>query len=198
MAGGGQADVKLRPEASPQVQAAAGELQEVKGQCRDASRGGRCVGGGSLTMLMKAERKTTMMVKTPTSVLFSLERTILLESVCRPAGNTWGQRSFKYEQTTTSEAARRRFVQRGIDNHLIAAQEATTAWPPEGLKVRLRVPQKKRSIGGELTPKQQYTVDTSMTAARTTRPPAKKPAIRPELQTQRRQTIEQRLPSKLH
>lgn len=42
-----------------------------------------------LTILMKAERKTTMMVKTPTSVLFSLDRTILLERVCRGTGKSW-------------------------------------------------------------------------------------------------------------
>lgn len=40
-------------------------------------------------MLMKAERKTTMMVKTPTRVLFSLDWTILLERVCRGTGNSW-------------------------------------------------------------------------------------------------------------
>lgn len=42
-----------------------------------------------LTILMKAERKTMMMVKTPTRVLFSLDWTILLERVCRGTGKSW-------------------------------------------------------------------------------------------------------------
>lgn len=37
---------------------------------------------------MKAERKTMMMVKMPTRVLFSLDWTILLERVCRGTGKS--------------------------------------------------------------------------------------------------------------
>lgn len=46
-------------------------------------------------MLMKAERKTMMMVKTPTKVLFSLDWTILLESVCRGTGKIWRTEEFQ-------------------------------------------------------------------------------------------------------
>lgn len=49
---------------------------------------------------MKAERKTMMMVKTPTRVLFSLEWTILLESVCRGTGKSW---EYGNNQKTDSE-----------------------------------------------------------------------------------------------
>ena len=38
---------------------------------------------------MKAERKTRMMVKTPTRVLLSLDWTILLESVWRGTGKNY-------------------------------------------------------------------------------------------------------------
>lgn len=38
---------------------------------------------------MNADRKTMMMVKTPTRVLFSRDCTILLETVCRGTGKTW-------------------------------------------------------------------------------------------------------------
>lgn len=40
-------------------------------------------------MLTKAERNTRMMVNTPTRVLFVLDRTIFLESVCRGVGKSW-------------------------------------------------------------------------------------------------------------
>lgn len=43
---------------------------------------------GILTMFMKAERKTSMMVMTPTRVLLSLDWTILLERCCRGAGKS--------------------------------------------------------------------------------------------------------------
>lgn len=47
---------------------------------------------------MKAERKTMMMVKTPTRVLFSLDWTILLERVCRGTG-----KSCKHEEHRPSK-----------------------------------------------------------------------------------------------
>lgn len=40
-------------------------------------------------MLTKAERNTRVMVNTPTRVLFFLDRTIFLESVCRGVGKSW-------------------------------------------------------------------------------------------------------------
>lgn len=42
-------------------------------------------------MLMKAERQTTTMVRTPTRVLFSLDWTIPLERLCRGTGKSCGQ-----------------------------------------------------------------------------------------------------------
>jgi hypothetical protein len=44
------------------------------------------------TMLTKAERNTRVMVNTPTRVLFFLDRTIFLESVCRGVGKSWGRK----------------------------------------------------------------------------------------------------------
>lgn len=43
-------------------------------------------------MLTKAERNTRVMVNTPTRVLFFLDRTIFLESVCRGVGKSWGRK----------------------------------------------------------------------------------------------------------
>lgn len=43
-------------------------------------------------MLTKAERNTRVMVNTPTRVLFVLDRTIFLESVCRGVGKSWGRK----------------------------------------------------------------------------------------------------------
>ena len=40
------------------------------------------------TMLTKADRNTRVMVNTPTRVLFILDRTIFLESVCSGAGKS--------------------------------------------------------------------------------------------------------------
>lgn len=54
---------------------------------------------------MKAERKTMMMVKTPTRVLFSLDWTILLERVCRGTGKSWEHG--KKQQESQSEAVSR-------------------------------------------------------------------------------------------
>lgn len=42
-------------------------------------------------MLMKAERQTMTMVRTPTRVLFSLDWTIPLERLCRGTGKSCGQ-----------------------------------------------------------------------------------------------------------
>lgn len=47
------------------------------------------------TMLTKAERNTKVMVNTPTKVLFFLDRTIFLESVCRGVGKSWGRKGGK-------------------------------------------------------------------------------------------------------
>lgn len=51
------------------------------------------------TMLTKAERNTRVMVNTPTRVLFFLDRTIFLESVCRGVGKSWGRQEGKKEET---------------------------------------------------------------------------------------------------
>lgn len=46
-----------------------------------------------LTMLMKAERKTRMMVKIPTRVLFIRDWTIFLERFCRDTGKNYKRKS---------------------------------------------------------------------------------------------------------
>jgi hypothetical protein len=50
-------------------------------------------------MLMKAERKTRMMVKTPTRVLLSLDWTILLDKVWRGTGKNCPEHRGRMERT---------------------------------------------------------------------------------------------------
>lgn len=91
-----RADVELSRDAGPQVGAAAGELCERRRkerQRRFKSRPTTHASGDvptpALTMLMKADRKTMTMVKTPTRVLLSRDRTMLLDTVCRGTGKSW-------------------------------------------------------------------------------------------------------------
>lgn len=53
-------------------------------------------------MLIKAERNTRVMVNTPTRVLFVLDRTIFLESVCRGVGKSWGRKGEDTKQSSVS------------------------------------------------------------------------------------------------
>lgn len=88
-----QTDVELRLDAAPQAVAAAGELNKKRNKDLDMIRG---IGLAlrekrQLTMLMKAERQTMTMVRTPTRVLFILDWTIPLERVCRGTGKSCSQ-----------------------------------------------------------------------------------------------------------